>query len=310
MEKSIDTRRVGIFLAFAFGIAWLTGLVVYLTGGLTNSPKLATGMTLSFVLIATTYMGAPALANVLTRVVTREGWKDVYLRPNLRRGWPFWLAAWFLPAIATIAGAAIFFLLFPAYFDGNFSQIRQSLAGSPSTSAIPISTFIAIQILQAVIISPIVNGVFTFGEEFGWRAYLLQKLLPLGWRKAMLAMGAIWGIWHWPIIFMGYEYGFKYPGTPWLGPLLFIWITFSFGTILAWVALRGGSVWPAVIGHAGINGIAGLAALAVIGQPNPILGPLPVGIIGSLGYAAAAVIFFLIPPVKAADAAEPIRTLG
>ena len=53
--------------------------------------------------------------------------------------------------------------------------------------------------------------------------------MPLGWRKAMLLIGVIWGIWHWPVIFMGYEYGESYSGHPWLGPLLFIWITFCLG---------------------------------------------------------------------------------
>jgi membrane protease YdiL (CAAX protease family) len=154
---------------------------------------------------------------------------------------------------------------------------------------------VAIQALLGILISPIANGLFTFGEEFGWRGYLLPKLMPLGWRKAMLLIGAIWGVWHWPVIFMGYEYGSSYPGYPWLGPLLFIWITFCFGVFLAWITLRAGSLWPAVIGHAAINGIAALAVLVVTGNPNPLLGPLPVGIIGSLGYAVVALALFFRP---------------
>ena len=144
-----------------------------------------------------------------------------------------------------------------------------------------------LQLVAGVLISPIANSLATFGEEFGWRGYLLPKLMPLGGRKAMLLIGFIWGVWHWPVIFMGYEYGFKYPGYPWVGPLLFIWITFGFGTFLGWLTLRSKSIWPAVIGHAAINGIAGAAVLATTGQPNTLLGPLPVGIIGSLGFALA-----------------------
>jgi hypothetical protein len=100
------------------------------------------------------------------------------------------------------------------------------------------------------------------------------------------------------VIFMGYEYGFNYPGYPWVGPLLFIWFTFCGGTFLGWSALRGGSVWPAVIGHAAMNGIAGVAALVVVGTPNPLLGPLPVGIIGSAGYAVIGLILFFSNPIK------------
>ena len=81
--------------------------------------------------------------------------------------------------------------------------------------------------------------------------------------------------------------------------MLFIWVTFCFGTFLAWLTLRAGSVWPAVIGHAAINGVAALAVYATAGGPNPLLGPLPVGIIGSLGYAVLALILFFAPGEKA-----------
>ena len=64
MNLSPDIKkRVIIFLAFAFGIAWLTALVIFLTGGLENSRVLDanTGITLAFVLLAGPYMWAPAL---------------------------------------------------------------------------------------------------------------------------------------------------------------------------------------------------------------------------------------------------------
>lgn len=37
-----------------------------------------------------------------------------------------------------------------------------------------------------------------FGEEYGWRGYLLPKLLPLGELRASLLVGVIWGAWHFP----------------------------------------------------------------------------------------------------------------
>ncbi len=39
-----------------------------------------------------------------------------------------------------------------------------------------------------------------------------------------------------------------------------------------------------MIGHAAINGIAGLGLLFVQGRPNPLLGPMPVGLLGSIGW--------------------------
>jgi len=304
MKKQIDTRRIILFLGFAFGIAWLTGLVIYLTGGLTNSPQIIPGVSLAVILLATFYMWAPALGNILTRLITREGWKEVGLRPNFKKGWPYWLAGWFLPAVMTVFGAAVFFVLFPQYFDTGLQLVKKLMAASPALAAISPWGLIAIELLQAALIAPILNAIATFGEEFGWRGYLLPKLMPLGGRKAMLLIGVIWGVWHWPVIFMGYEYGFKYPGYPWAGPLLFMWITFTLATFLGWLTLRSKSIWPAVIGHAAINGIAGAATLVTTGQSNTLLGPLPSGVIGALGFALVAIALFVAPGALKEQAGE------
>lgn len=304
MKTNTDTRRIALFLGLAFGIAWLTGLIIYLTGGIAKGRQIVPGLPLAIVLMAVPYMWAPAIAHILTRLISREGWSDLGLRPHFRKGWPYWLMAWVLPALLTIVGAAVFYLVFPRYFDPHLTLVRQTLLKSPVLARLSPWVFVAIESLSGVLISPIVNGLATLGEEFGWRAYLLPKLLPLGWKKALVLMGVIWGVWHWPVIFMGYEYGLKYPGYPWLGPLLFIWITFVLGVFLAWMTLHAGSIWPAVIGHAAINGIAALAVLTTRGNPNPLLGPLPVGIIGSLGYAILALLLFFSPGQKVILAAR------
>jgi hypothetical protein len=92
VNDNVDTKRISIYLAFAFGIAWAISLVVYLTGGLVNSPMLIPGMgiTLALVLIAGPVMWSPALAHILTRLITREGWKNTFLRPKLKQGWLYW----------------------------------------------------------------------------------------------------------------------------------------------------------------------------------------------------------------------------
>jgi membrane protease YdiL (CAAX protease family) len=297
MDVQLDFKRIATFLAFAFGIAWLAGLIVYLTGGIANSQPLIPGtpITVAIVLIAAVYMGAPALAHVLTRVVTREGWQGVYLHPRLKKGWPYWVAAWVLPAVLTIIGSVLFFVLYPATFDPSLSTLKDALAAQGVTLPFSLWTYVMIQTVTGVLISPLINGLFTFGEEFGWRAYLQPRLMPLGGRPAMLLMGVIWGVWHWPVILMGHNYGLNYPGAPYLGPLVMVWFTFVVGTFLGWVTLRGGSVWPAVIGHAAVNGIANLGSLFVQGSPNPLLGPLPVGLIGSAGFALVALLILLSP---------------
>src|SRR6185436_9566278 len=87
-QPPLDRRRIALYLTFAYGIAWTCGLIIALTGGLANSPPLIPGtpITLALVLLATVYMWAPASANILTRLITREGWGDLCLRPRLRHG--------------------------------------------------------------------------------------------------------------------------------------------------------------------------------------------------------------------------------
>jgi membrane protease YdiL (CAAX protease family) len=216
-------------------------------------------------------------------------------KPNFdRRRWIYYVAAWVLPGVLTILGMALFFLAFPGNYDSGLSVLSEQME-LLGTDGISPWAIVAAQTVQAIMVAPLLNGLPTFGEEFGWRGYLLPKLMPLGSLKAVLLSGIIWGVWHWPIILMGYNYGLDYFGAPFLGPLAMVWFTIVFGALLAWVTIKSGSVWPAVIGHGALNGIAGLSLIFIAGEPNTVLGPTPVGLIGGLGFTILAVILFQQP---------------
>src|SRR5512133_939715 len=119
--KTLVIKRLAIYVLFAYGIAWL-GLAVVMKGGLTDN--LFTDAVLAQVALLGIYMGAPAIASVLTRLVTREGWKDMLLRPRLGRGWPYCLLCWFAPPLCIIVGSAVFFALFPQNYDAALSSVR------------------------------------------------------------------------------------------------------------------------------------------------------------------------------------------
>jgi membrane protease YdiL (CAAX protease family) len=299
MIKQNDQKRICIFLAFAFGISWATALVIYLTGGLENSPSFNLGgtpLSLAFVLLASVYMFGPAIANVLTRLLTHEGKATLMLKPNFEDGrWKFYLAAWLMPGILTIVGAILFFILFPKHFDPTFTMLREQLGVASGGTAINPWLIVILQTVQAILIAPLLNAVSTFGEEFGWRGYLQPKLTPLGARRAILITGVIWGVWHWPIILMGYNYGFDYFGAPFLGPLAMVWFTLILSALFGWLTLKAESVWPAVIAHGAINGIAAIGMIVVKDTPDPLLGPTPVGLVGGLGLTLAALLIFFLP---------------
>ncbi|MEI8131334.1 MAG: CPBP family intramembrane glutamic endopeptidase [Leptolinea sp.] len=296
MEQQINRKRLAFFLTFAFGIAWLIGLVIYLTGGLSGSPEIVPGskITLAILLITVGYMWAPALANIFTRLVTKQGWNDLLLVPFFKKNWKFWVAAWVFPAFLTIAGGIVYFLVFPSHYDANLTVLQKMISASSPGMTIDPWLVVLGQLIAAILVAPVINSFFTFGEEFGWRGYLLPNLLPLGENKAFLISGIIWGMWHAPVIAMGHNFGLDYPGAPWLGIVVMVWFCILVGTFLSWLSIKAESIWPAVIGHAAINGISALPLLFMLGNPNMILGPTPVGIIGSIGYLAVFIWIFVI----------------
>lgn len=286
-EGELDRRGVTVFVVFAFGISWLTAAVIYLTGGFGDSPVLVEGtpITLAAVLVPSIYMFSPAIANLLTRVATREGFGDLYLRPGFRPR--YFGIAWLAPPVLSLAGAATYFLIFPDKFSRPIVPDFGLLWG--------IWSDFSLLLLISVFFAPFVNLLFAFGEEWGWRAYLLPKLLPLGFRPASIIVGVVWGVWHWPLIAMGVNYGSGYIGYPVTGFVLMALFTVVSGVFLAWVAVREGSVWSAALGHGSINASAGIGTVFIlVDGVNPLLGPAPTGMFGMVPWlVAAALILYM-----------------
>lgn len=89
------------------------------------------------------------------------------------------------------------------------------------------------------------------GEEIGWRGLLVPQLARLtSFTKTALISGAIWAVWHYPmILFAGYH-----GDTPrWYALLCFTVMAVAMSFAFAWLRLRSGSLWTAVILHAAHN---------------------------------------------------------
>lgn len=295
MVTQMNTRRILIFLAFAFGVPWSAALVLYLTVGATDLMMAASLANLIFI-------STPALANVATRLITKEGWGYLWLWPKFRRGWPFYLAAILLPFLVVVVAGTIFYLVFPDSFDPNLGEVRKYYA----PYSVPLETNPWVALGYITLVASVgwlfQNGLFSIGEEFGWRAYLLPKLMTrftggepapdsslyvAGARKAAVLIGLIWGVWHWPLYLMGLRLT---PDFPLLYLLVYPVSTICMSVLLCWVALRSGSVWPASIGHGFINGTSALSTMPLKGPANMLIGPGPGGLIGMLGYLVLALV--------------------
>jgi membrane protease YdiL (CAAX protease family) len=296
--SAIDRKRIFIFVAIACAFSIAMGLVIFSSYQNVTAPGAG-------VLLAA-LMFAPTIANIATRLITREGWSNTFLRVDLRHGrWRYYLAAWFLPPVATLVGGAIYYLLFPSRFDPSMTYACEPGVASIGSGTEPWVFFI-IQVGIAIVRPFSEALLLSFGEEFGWRAYLQPKLMPLGPRKAVVLVGVIWAVWHWPAIFLGFNYGLAYWGAPIAGPLLFVLVLIFQSAFYAWVTLRSGSVWPAAIAHGAINASNRLAWIFNSGELNVLFGPGFQGIIGSLGYVVLGLLIFLSPRALAQPAPAPV----
>jgi membrane protease YdiL (CAAX protease family) len=242
----------------------------------------------------TIFIATPWLANLAARLFTREGWGGLGLRPNFKRGWPFYVAAWLLPLLVSIVGGVAFYLLFPQSYDPNLSSLQKLVANTPSAAADPWTIFLSTA-LSMLIISVPINMLVSMGEEFGWRAYLLPKLVqrfspsssPA--RTAALLTGVIHGVWHWPLFLLTAS---LVPGFNLLSLPLYLVLTCSLSVLFSWVTLRSGSVWPAALAHGAVNATSALPGFLLLGQAIPLLGPDVTGLIGGIGYTLLALVLF------------------
>lgn len=189
---SIQWRDVVVYSSLAYAITWvfwipqaLPYLAHVLAGGAVPSDSGIGSMTgLTSLLPAF----GPAIAALLMRLlVSREGIKGSL---GIWRSWKYYLVAFVLPFVYIAALIAF----------ENFTTIGHFFVPGERAAQLPVM-YALIAGAGALLGLPIL-----FGEEYGWRGYLLPKLLPLGEVKATLLLGIIWAAWHLPALVLGLNY--------------------------------------------------------------------------------------------------------
>ena len=287
----LTRTRIIVYLVAAFGIAWVWAFAVVWplyaqTGSFNTNAQLATAGC----------MFAPTLAVLVARLVTHEGFSNANIRPrSLKSTWKYYVLAWVGPLVLVVIGTGLWFLLNPGDFDSEMttyiasSQAQLEAAGQAGeVDADQLRATLPLQ-LAVVLVAPVANLVPSLGEEWGWRGYLLPKLLE---RHSMgivlLSSGVIWGLWHAPLIALGHNYGTDYPGFPVGGILAMCVLCIVLGVFMSYVTLRSGSCLPAAIAHGMFNGCYSMGILFSTTGGNPFLGPAATGIVGGIGFVVAA----------------------
>lgn len=214
----------------------------------------------------------PALVAIILRLVFAEGFRNSGFRFGKFKNYLYMLAFIVGFIILSILANSLIFGKAPDWKLTHSGMNAMTLMGKPAS---PFG-FWAFQFLIIGLLGNITFPIIMMlGEEYGWRPYLFQKLLPMGFWKANIITGVIWGLWHAPVILMGYNYGMY----TWVGVLLFVVVTTLLGTLFNYMYVRGNSVILTAMGHGWFNGLVPSVLLlgGFMGKETIVA---PIGLIG------------------------------
>lgn len=273
-------RKIQLYLLLSYGFSWaILGLGTWLA-----PDNQATG-----IFTGVLYMWGPALA-VLT--LTRFGRKHS-LRPCgwqfERLRWPWLLANALLPLAVVVLSLVLIFIM------GNLGQVegfgyvdlsREGMAQrmeqlmieagqNPDEAGVttfteldlPVWLLLVVMAFGGVVSGATVNLIAAFGEELGWRGFLLRETRSLGYWRSALFIGVAWGLWHAPLVYLGHNY----PGYPLAGIGMMLFFCLAMSLLMNLLALKSGSIAGPSGFHGVLNGVAG-SVVVLVHDADPLIG--------------------------------------
>lgn len=270
---------VCLFSWAVFGSVWFTALKDQQTNGIVMQAVMAL------------YMFFPMIVALLLQWVRKEKPSGTGLL-NLRISWA-WLMAAAIPLAVLLLSVPISALMPGAQLHYGpegiiaFSGLEGEMADQVMAqfSAIPPVAAVAGTLVSGLFAGCTINAVAAFGEEYGWRNYLVDALQGQKFWKAALLIGLVWGIWHAPLILLGHNY----PQHPVAGVAMMCVFCVLMGVPELWLVLKTGSVIPAAIMHGTFNAVSGAALFLIQGGSD-----LTVGTTGLAGFIATAIVIAVI----------------
>lgn len=256
--QGVRAKKIAVFLALAYAIAWTLGFGFFALGGRVHSG--------AFMAIAVLYMFAPATAALITqKLIWKEPLRDLGLRmPRM----PWMVVAWLLPVMLVVVALAFSLFVPGVSLSTGLDGLLEKLAGMlppgevaraqrelGQTILAKPGVLLFLSIGQVLVAGPTINAIAALGEELGWRGLFMHELKSLGFWRSSFAIGFFWGLWHLPIIINGYNY----PGYPILGPVMMTLLTILLSPLIGYVTWRADSVYAAAVFHGTFNAAASLA---------------------------------------------------
>jgi membrane protease YdiL (CAAX protease family) len=240
-----------LYLLIVFGLSWPFQIISVQGSGTIYWRIIFNSLTMIMVGVGTF---------ICARYVFRDGFKNIGWRSGSRK---YWLAAIGIPALTWIVPAIIDFLL------GNI-HLPEKLTVS--------QIFLVFEFF-------FVGLIPSFGEEIGWRGYMLGHMAQvMSPRKAVIWHGIIWYVWHFPLIgpqvFTAMQSMLPESGVSVLLPVTVI--VMAVGGILVvldsaifaklWAV--SGSILIATVLHAAGNGFRDSLSIIMIDNPSDNIGTI------------------------------------
>ena len=230
----------------------------------------------------------PNLIGLILLVVLRwRGGREAFAGAGLAGGkWRVWLVY----GAGLVAFYALQTFLNYVFKLGQLVDLKTAFPQMAAAN-LPDSAFLLTMALNTMIVGPFLGLIITFGEEYGWRGYLQTELTRLGRIRGVFLLGVIWGIWHWPVIWMGYNY----PGQPILGSIAMVMMCVILAYFLAYAVFKSNGIWTAAYLHALSNQAFSFFAMTLV-MPTSMLFSFGIGL-PSLVLGAIIVLLILRDPV-------------
>ena len=243
---------------------------------------------MKYTIYASLYMLLPLMTAVVLQMINKEKLTSTgLLRFKIR--WS-WLVAWMLPIVIVLLTIFVNTLLPGCEFNKDLSAMvpadsvpeeQKEMVSMLMTPAFLIVT----TIISGLFAGATINALFAFGEEYGWRNYLIAALRDKKFACASIFIGIVWGLWHFPLILLGHNY----PQHSVAGVFMMVIFCVLASFVEVYFVLKAKSVFPAAIFHGTINAVAGLNVLLIKGGNDLINGAS-----GLSGFIVMAVVIAII----------------
>lgn len=258
INKKLTVKRLIIYIVLAFApLCIMAPILNACCGGPIFVSKDPQVQTVVYVFSALGML-TPALANLLTRLITKEGFSGSFLGLTVGKH-PGWYAA----SIAVkLVETAVGIMLLYAIFLGDMSMDEAFVKPESSVFYAAVITQLGYSL---VVFFP------AFGEEWGWRGYMMPKLTELiGKPAAVIVGGIIWGLWHAPLTMSGHNFGTDYDFFPWLGILVMCLLCTLENAFLTMLTERTKSIYPASFAHMVNNNLSASVIFIQLGSADAI----------------------------------------